>query len=153
MKIPKKDEEKKEKVNVIEEDFLPEESTDTEDEGKDESMSPKERYERLRKTTGQVGEDQPLFGEDDLIVNTLELEKRELNEEIGKARKAIISKQIEIKDKESRVDNIQKSIEIIRDKHFPGSEKEDPKKESDVEESSDDVKEPEPGETVGGSDS
>ena len=101
MKIPKKGEEQKaEKINQ-----------------EKNEVKPMEKEEHVARLGRAIGQNQPLFGEDDLIINTLELEKKEVGDQIDKARKTIENKEAEIDDLMMRSNNLRRSIAIIQERH------------------------------------
>ncbi len=57
---------------------------------------------------------QPLFGEADMIINTLESERKELQDEIKGCRKTISRKEEEIEALLERKSNIENSIEAAK---------------------------------------
>jgi chromosome segregation ATPase len=59
-------------------------------------------------------EQQHLFGDQDLVINTLETERAVLQEEIKVTLKSIENKKEKLGELESRIENISSSIESIR---------------------------------------
>ena len=63
-----------------------------------------------------VGDDQPLFGGQDLIVNTLETELTEIKKEIKAIHKSIDNKKAKVLDLVERQANLKKAIDLSKGK-------------------------------------
>ena len=61
-------------------------------------------------------EQQPMFGEQDLIVNTLETELTEIKKEITTLNKAIANKKAKVLDLVERQANLKKAIDLSKGK-------------------------------------
>ena len=76
-------------------------------------------------------EQQPIFGEQDLIVNTLETELTEIKKEITTLNKAIANKKAKVLDLVERQANLKKAIDLSKEK--AGEEEEEVEEEQESE--------------------